>query len=337
MSGYASRSPMLYLAAFLVSTPLGACGSEGTIPRLSLSLTPVVQYNDPHVGTDSAIFVWPSVVRLAADGGGAWVLDHAVSRVHYVPIEPGLSPKTFGRAGSGPGELRGATSLDVGASGRVVVADAGNGKLVVFDTTGALEDIVVPSVPTGVVLVEDEIWVLGDLIESIFVRYARDGRLIGRVELGETDSPPRFNRGVAAPGSAPCVAIVAFSFRSEIRCFGIDGVEVWRTAPPNPISPTKDMHPLRISEADIFAYADVAMTPRYVYALFVGQPATRDGIAGDRLHVFRAEDGAFVGGTVLPERINHFSLRDQVMVTVTYRPEPAIIVYRVEEEPNHET
>lgn len=319
---------MVYLP-HVVYLALGGC-QEGP-PELSVPLESLVIYDDPYV-RDSAVFGWPTVARITPDASAVWVLDYALPGVHYLATTQKLPTRTFGRSGSGPGELRGPTYLAVDPQGRAVVGDVSNGKLVVLDTTGATTDIITATSPHGVVIPNaQEIWVAGDLFETVFVRYRPDGTRFGSIALNDALPAPRFNRGIAARGHAPCAAIFAFVYRTEIRCFAQTGVEVWRAVPPNPISPSRDMDPYRMSEDDVFAYADVAMTSNRVYALYVGHPARRDGIASNLFHIFRAEDGSFLGTAPLPETVNRFTIRHGILVTVTYRPEPRITIYQMEQ------
>ena len=85
--------------------------------------------------------------------GGVWVLDEGNDRL--VRFDSTLSrASTFGRAGEGPGEIEFAQDLVLDRD-RLIVAETGNGRFSVFDTSGTFRTTLPSSRPPRYVAVTD--------------------------------------------------------------------------------------------------------------------------------------------------------------------------------------
>jgi DNA-binding beta-propeller fold protein YncE len=124
------------------------------------------------------------LVDVAIDGSDrVYALDAANGRV--IRLDPDGTTTTWGAAGSAAGELRGPSGLAV-ASGKVVVGDVGNARIVVFDDQGTLlEARPVPEWDGPEGLAADvaidpggTIWASSPATNSILV-YRPDGTLAG--------------------------------------------------------------------------------------------------------------------------------------------------------------
>ncbi|MGH9364501.1 MAG: glycosyltransferase family 39 protein [Thermoanaerobaculia bacterium] len=183
--------------------PLKAWGSRGSAAG---------QFNQPSavaVAPDGRIFVadtWNSRIQvlspegeplaqwradfygprgLALDGrGGVYVADTGNNRV--VHLSPGGEVEmSWGRRGSGPGELLGPVGIAVGRRGRVWVCDNGNARLQLFDSRGTYaREIPVPgwrqevfSEPQAAADREEGVWVTVPLAGELRL-YSLEGKLL---------------------------------------------------------------------------------------------------------------------------------------------------------------
>lgn len=275
-------------------------------------------------------FEFPSFVRVD-ESGAIYVLDTG-SRIVLVFDSLGNQRATLGRSGSGPGELKLVTALDVASDGTVWVLDVGNAKAVAFRHDTVHAEVHLDFQPAGIAALDSaEVWVAGDLRSSIFVRLSADGRKLGSVGVPADTSFVAFrsNQGVAANGMGACAVAWVYAYRSVVQCFARDGSLRWRTGGPVRVDWPKDADPFGMSERDIFAYKDVSVVGDHVYALFkgdVGAPKARD------VHVFRASDGHFVGREQLPDSVSNFGRSRSLLASVSYDGEydvPRLHVYGV--------
>ena len=127
---------MLLVVSGLTSACLGKASTEAMSPlTLDPPLESVVLVREAQGsaqgGNDLYIPSRPILLN-----GEVWVLDEGND--HLVRFDSTLArARTFGRAGQGPGEIEFAQDLVLDRD-RLIVAETGNGRFSVFDTSGAV-------------------------------------------------------------------------------------------------------------------------------------------------------------------------------------------------------
>lgn len=306
--------------------------NEPSVQRVALNLEPLGEVRESGGGPEAATLLQLPVYLRSAGGGDFWTLD--TSRKSAVRLsERGRLVDSVGRPGRGPGELSVPLAFDVGPDGRLWIADPGNGKVVGYRAGAMTDEFLLDHQPLGVVAAANgELWVAGDLVESVLVRYDERGNRLGSVGVPEGKGARwfRFNQGIAAPGEGPCAAVWAYTFYSIVECFGPGGESVWRTSAPVEIRPPRDADPEAMSSGDRFAYVDVTADDRYVYALFVGGLPGEDGLRARQVHLFEIDTGRFAGNLELAAPAKFILRRDSILAALDYDPEPLIRLYRVD-------
>ncbi|MFN7975599.1 MAG: NHL repeat-containing protein [Acidobacteriota bacterium] len=143
-----------------------------------------------------APFKKPEGVAAAADGG-FYVVDTGAHRVTAFDRD-GRFVRTFGKKGSGPGELFKPESATVDDDGRVYVADEGNHRVVVFDAAGAfVMELGGCGVGPGAfdgdvegITIDKRGFLLAlDADESLLEVFDRDGKFVTQLGDGDGDAP----------------------------------------------------------------------------------------------------------------------------------------------------
>jgi hypothetical protein len=270
----------------------------------------------------------PSSVRYDTGSDRVWVLD--TGRKAALGFDgSGTGPEVVGKPGRGPGELGMATAFDVDDSGTLWIADTGNGKVAGFRNGEVVSEFQVDHAPLGIVAVSDSVlWVTGDLMRSLLIRYDTAGNRLGAVGVPEDTgrSALRSNQGVAARGQGECAVAWAYAYRSVLACFAEDGSRLWRTEGPVPVAWDKNNDPYNMTQKDRYAYVDIATNKDRVYALFV---AKGNRSRTDQVHVFDIHTGEFLGRQTLPTPARHLVLHGNKLVTSDSDPEPVIREYDV--------
>lgn len=315
-----ARLPALQLTTELV-TVLGAGADShvrGALPSASRTSSN---------GRKQPELVHPTYVRFSSPDL-VWVLDPP--RLLAFSSD-GTPLKTHERVGSGPGEVRMPIAFDASENGDAWIADVGNGKLVGLDTADGARTVIVETVPQGVVQVGDEFWVAGDLRRSLFVRYSPTGERVGSAgtPINTARYAYRFNQGVAVRGARECAVVWAYTFRSLIECLDFEGHTVWRVDGPSSVQVPDNPAWTRMSSSDTFAYVDIASSNGRIYCLFIGGPATADGIQGRELHIFSEVDGRFLGVQKLPRAANYFARYGSLLAIVARNDAPQVFLYRI--------
>lgn len=132
-------------------------------------------------------------------GGRIYVLDSQTSEVRIFGPD-GTHVGTFGRPGEGPGELKQPRGIEFGPAGHVWIADLGNQRYTVIDSTGALIEErrrftggnVVPW--PGTILADGRV-IDVDLVstdeglERLYTLHSPDGTLLDTVPMPSYDGP----------------------------------------------------------------------------------------------------------------------------------------------------
>lgn len=268
----------------------------------------------------------PAYLRL--QGGSVWTLDTGRRQAVRYGLPAGEG-QAIGTRGRGPGELAVTLAFDLAPDGTAWIADVGNAKVV-----GLRDDLVVAEFPldhppAGLAAPDDStIWVAGDLQHSLFHLYDRAGQRLRSVGVpADTGALAfRLNQGVAATGTGACHVVWVYTFRSIMECYDASGDLLWTRAGPDEVVPRPDADPTRSSARDVFAYTDVAAAGGRIYALFVGAAGAGET---DRVHVFDATDGTFLGVQRLPGDAMFFTQTDSSLATLDYDPFPRIHVFRI--------
>lgn len=329
--------PSRFFKRFVCSTALAgavvACTGQPELAVVDTTLTEISVLRDPTLAPGTApLLQLPAYLRPTADGG-LWTLDTGRKSAVRLPLA-GLVPAFEGKQGHGPGEIWVALGIDVASEGTVWIADPGNAKITGFREGRVVSEFLVEHQPLGVVATSDgTVWVGGDLVRHVMVRYDRQGNRLGTAgrPLGEGARWFRLNQGVPARGSGRCAVVWAYTFHSVVECFAQDGRTLWQVQGPVDIKPARVADPYSMSADDRFAYVDVAASGGRVYALFVGGPASENGLRTREVHVFAASDGAFVGRMTLPSPAKHIARFDTMFAALDYDPEPLVRLYRVSE------
>jgi DNA-binding beta-propeller fold protein YncE len=105
--------------------------------------------------------------------------------------------KTWGRLGSGPGELKTPHALDIDSQNRLVVGDRGNNRIQIFDLEGNyIEDFKTFSRPSGIYITDDDTMYVADS-ESAFDEVRNPGWRPGiRIGSLRARTPEFFITGV---------------------------------------------------------------------------------------------------------------------------------------------
>ncbi len=139
-------------------------------------------HDDEEEDRGERIFKTPQGLALDA-AGSLYVADRDLDRVVKLSPDGQTLLLQFGRAGSGPGELRRPFDVAVDANGDVYAADAGNRRVSVFDTSGAFLRQVGAGVflstseIRGLALTSEGLWVSDKELEVIHL-FSRSGSLI---------------------------------------------------------------------------------------------------------------------------------------------------------------
>lgn len=327
--------PLRPFAWFCASFLAAACGSRSDAgPELPVRFVEIASYGDaePLIGDAPPVLEVPAYLRGGPDGA-IWTLETKRKAAVRLGMN-GYAVRREGRPGHGPGEIAVALGIDVSPGQTVWVADPGNGKIVGFEDGKVVSEFMVDHAPLGIVAPSDDgVWVGGDLVNSVLVRYDRAGRKIGTagVPILRTSNAMRLNQGVLAQGGGPCPVVWAYRFHSVVECFDLEGKTRWRTDGPVRIAPDRGANPISLSEEDVFAYTDVSTDGERVYALFRGGPAGKDGLQTRDVHVFDAQTGAFTGRWRLPRPAHFILRRDSSFVLMADEPAPVVRVYRTRE------
>jgi len=327
--------PLRLFACCCATFVVTACWSKfDAAPELPVRFVEIASLGDaePLIGDALPVLELPAYLRGGPDGA-IWTLETK----RRAAVRLGMNGSTVrreGKPGHGPGEIAVALGIDVSPGQTVWVADPGNGKVVGFEEGKVVSEFMVDHAPLGIAAPSDDgVWVGGDLVNSVLVRYDRAGRKIGTagVPILRTSNAMRLNQGVLAHGAGPCPVVWAYRFHSVVECFDLEGKTRWRTDGPVPIAPGRQANPISLSEEDVFAYTDVSTDGERVYALFRGGPAGKDGLQTRDVHVFDAQTGAFMGRWRLPRPAHFILRRDSSFVVMADEPAPVVRVYRTRE------
>jgi hypothetical protein len=320
-----------YTPIFAILTVLVAACGDQPVPQAELALAPIRDFRvSGATGRQEALLQLP--VYLRTDYAGRLLTLDTSRKAAVLLATERTGRSVAGRPGRGPGEISVALGMDVADDGSVWIADPGNGKLAGFRDGVVVAEFLVDHQPLGVTALRDgSVWVGGDLMNSVLVRYDRKGN-----RLGTAGVPPaggarafRLNQGVMARGTGPCAVVWAYTFHSRVECYAADGRTLWSVRGPVEIEPGRDVDPYRMSPDDRFAYVDVTTAGDEVFALFVGRKAGDDGLRTREVHVFRVADGGFAGRMELPEPAKFILRRNVELVALDYDPEPMVRSYRI--------
>lgn len=318
------------LVVTMVAGSVSAC-SDAPVARAELELSPVAGVVAQFAATGADPLLQLPVYLRRAPSGGLLTLDTGrKSAVLLTTDRTGRSEA--GRPGRGPGEISVPLGMDVAADGTVWIADPGNAKVAGFRDGRMVWEFLVEHQPLGIAALPDgTVWVGGDLMNTVLVRYDREGNRLGTVgvPVERGGRAFRLNQGVLAHGDGPCAVVWAYTFRSVVECFAADGSTRWSTPGPVHIEPGRRVDPYRMSPDDRFAYVDVTTDGRHVFALFVGRKAGDEGLRTREVHVFDAADGGFAGRLELPDPAKFILRHDSVLVGLDYDPEPRVRSYRI--------
>lgn len=172
--------------ALLAAALLLACGADEPLDVLTLTepTGPAVLVREAAGSTDGGddLFVptRPTVVN-----GNVWVLDAAND--HLVRFDSTLAHAVrVGREGEGPGELEFAQDFVV-SGGRLIVAESGNSRFSVFDTTGAfLHTLPAAEAPRFVAVVGPHLLATGGGIAPYVARVDSSGRTSAHAAIPES-------------------------------------------------------------------------------------------------------------------------------------------------------
>lgn len=325
--------PSRFRSVFAILLPALAAACGDGIPDLSsagLTLEEVGVVREAAPEGRTPLLQLPVYLR-AAGARGLWTLDTGSKRA--VLLDPAAGPvATVSRPGHGPGEVWVPLGFDVAGPDEVWIADPGNAKIAGFRGGRVLREFVLDHQPLGIVATPDgTLWVGGDLMSSVLVRYDREGRRIGTAGVPIRPGARwfRLNQGVLARGSGACAVVWAYTFHSALECFAADGRSVWKVAGPVRVEPRRDADPFRMSPDDRFAYVDVTAAGGRVYALFVGRTAGDEGLRTDQVHVFDERTGTFAGRITLPRPAKFILRTDSTLAALDYDPEPLVRLYRM--------
>jgi hypothetical protein len=271
------------------------------------------------------LFVFPTAIRTSAASSGFYVLDNGRRRV--VHVDSAGAARSIGRSGRGPGELAMLTGFDLAEDGTLWMTDAGNGKLVRYRGAEPVDEFLVNHAPNGVVALNGEVWVVGNLMHSLLVRYDSAGKRLGPVgmPLDTGRLAMRSNQGVAVRGEGPCAVVWAYSYRSVLKCFGRDGDLVWQTSGPILVEWDPQNDPFNMTRKDRFTYVDLSVSEGRVHALFVRKG---NRTQSDQLHRFDVTDGRFLGAFRLPVPARGMTWQSDRVILTDYDPEILIGEYR---------
>ncbi len=125
--------------------------------------------------------------QVIAHGDRVYVLEGPLRRVAALSLNDGTLKWAVGRAGAGPDEFKGISSLTVDASGQLLILDAGNGRIAVISPDGVIQRHILLSetgFPHGICAFPD-----GQILLSILnadyplALVSTEGRLIRRLQL----------------------------------------------------------------------------------------------------------------------------------------------------------
>jgi len=180
------------------------------------------------VSLESELIGYPTDLDVAPDGR-LWIADHRGRRLLSVAPD-GSDPRTYGREGEGPGELRGPRSLAAGGD-RIRVVDVTNGRLEDFARDGtALGDHRIDAfLQMGAVAVDADGRVAAPSagIDSSLATVHALGESAPAVRLGPVVevAPPMFDM-VAMKNQIASGTVPGFLRNAVVPVFGEDGV-VW--------------------------------------------------------------------------------------------------------------
>jgi hypothetical protein len=113
----------------------GSSGTHSSANRLSWALDTLAVVGDVFGADPAYQFDRVSPAGLAGDGSHVYLLDGSGRRVLKYSLD-GRHVATFGRAGSGPGELSSPAGIALDAAGNLWVNDLGNRRLIVIPQAG---------------------------------------------------------------------------------------------------------------------------------------------------------------------------------------------------------
>ncbi len=303
-------------------------------PRLDeISIFGVGDENRGSTEREGVLLQLPAFLRFGIDQR-IWTLDTGRKAAVAFKLDTGAST-IIGSEGRGPGELRVSAAMDVSPGGIIWIGDVGNGKVVGFRNGTVVSEFVVNHQPFGLVAPTDSVvWVVGDLMNSLMVRYDLSGERLGEVGVPVNVGREWFrsNQGTAARGTGACAVVWAYTYHSLLHCFSADGEMLWSTSGPVEIEQSRESDPNQMSPNDLFAYIDIVAHAGRVYGLFVGGRPGDGGLNSRTVHVFRSDTGAFVGVQTLPQPAKYIARTDSSLALVTYEPTPRIVLYSIDSD-----
>lgn len=309
----------------------------------------------------------PTVLYTAATHAGATDLDLAGDnlvmvdfladeKVKVIDRTSGREVLSFGRDGEGPGEFRGAWSVDATDDGRFWVHDAGLSRLTYVDLDAvraggeAGDSILVLRAPSTVL---DPVWLDGEMYSLGFFPSGRIGRIdrsgvylgaMGPRPLADTDVPATVaqhayqSRMQPHPDGDRFAVVTRHADRLEIydregRLL-TEGERLFSFDPEFSVG-VRDGRPQLQTEWSLrFGYIDVATTRDHIYALFSGRTRRghEEGTAnlGSFVHIFDWSGRLL---DVLDLRQDAMAIavapEDRVLYAARHYPFPAILSYEL--------
>ncbi len=273
-------------------------------------------------------FLASATSLLPDDLGGVFFVDPLLLKVHHLDPQGHLD-WSWGRQGSGPGEVRAIRAIALDGSGNVVLVDSGNRRILTLSAEGRLLSEVPLAIDagnvSGVVVLQSNHYVMATYGTVPWVIVDPRGQQVQEVE----------NRALAQLSILQRVGLIT-KWKQDRWVFGLQNGNGWFTyrsgtmelASPyveHTESPPREATRLPIGEGTVHSGTSLSVSGDTLAVLFAG--STRGQFHW--LDRYDLQTGHYIDSLILPQPAKQAVVgRDGLVYIVTYDTVPTLIALR---------
>lgn len=301
----------------------------------AISITRLGFITDP----DAKVISDPDLIVAMSDGFA--VLDTKPLRLVKFGSH-GAFQWSYGRLGSGPGELRSVSDLQPDAAGNVWIADRGNGRIAVVSPKGQLIQEVRTENPLARIApfsLSTGFISAADLKGQILARVDSSGRRSAYLSApAGIDTMSILTRDHQLVGLGPGNFALYFHWASRIIAFRENGSVAFDLAGPDSI-PFPAVKTIQLdAEGKNFAMQvdpaapEVTLSATATSATLMILGAKADRAGHSIVDCYSSDNGRYVGSFILDVRATRIAATDGHLYAVVDEPEPGIVRYALKKK-----